>query len=1242
MASGSQPREKFRVSVVVVAALCLLAVMASTASSIQADDTGHGLGRTDYAPDHSCVGKVRITDINTDGNQAAAGTTVGIRVVFDVVNTGATWDNPFDITTTLNITADQWGSPPAAYLPDPNEGAVWYDGKGIYVDLEWPIPHDASGTYYVHVSIRDGLGNHCHSTTSGDNPFPVPSLTITSPSTTTDLSIDELTIHFPATIDPEYSDRFYVTFDAKNNGRSPTANYNVRFSFLTVDFPSFRVSSYAAPEVLQDSRSLGPGASRGTAYDPGVPDIDPGTYTICATISPDTGIEDSNPDNNVNCNSVQVLAELDASTIILPVAFEDDDSSKRFWLGKLLPGRSPASSSSLEDFEDVVNQAGLKGNNRADAYRSLALRLAMREELSEKSHDVVFDLGSIVESIDPALDIAGKAEKILDLYQIGTHAAESSGLKNFLTRSSHHWSHIFEKSGNALAVIDTAHAWGNVVAASGVYRHLAIEGGLDRLQQLKELPIRDEAWTEALGHVEMALANMAGDSEWNSFLAALEENKDEVMISTGALAWKFKGVLYKGALKVPGVAKGAGLAKGLLAKGVAVKGFSLKIAFHAGPKGWVVAVLILSIDRLVRTFIDINEKYENAGATYGAQRLYGLMYRSDLRGDEHELLTYTKFMIYDYAYKVVDSWTERWRDALTLDFSGSRDETLAIIGQRRQRALSEAQRSAWISQVYIDPSNDVTIGTGASLQLEVRAVTGSGKPGSLAEVSWSTRNNRVATVSETGLVTGVGVGKTLIALSGKRFSEEGVAFIQNVAVTVVRSAISVDTVGISPNSTSMRPGESTQLAAVITGDDGSVLTGRTVTWSSSSPGVASVANDGTVTGMSAGTATITATSEGVSGRATVTVTPASITIGSITVPRPPAPLVGVTERDALVGLFESTDGENWKNNTKWNTEDHIDDWRGVETQYTNRGPVTRLTLSQNKLRGEIPHHLGNLTGLESLNLRNNRLTGSIPPHLGNLSNLKNLKLYWNDLTGSIPAELGNLGNLKTLDLNGNADSDETVGLTGQIPGALGGMTNLTQLILDDNLLTGPIPGELGNLVNLEILYLFDNKLAGQIPAELGLLINLKELDIDENQLTGPIPPSLGQLKSVERIDLGENKLSGPIPTTLGNLKNLYKLDFKLNQLQGAIPTTLGDLESLISLDLGSNRITGQIPASLGNLENLTYLDIGNNNLSGTIPEDLKKLTNLSALYLGGNQLQGQIPASLGDLANLTRLDLSSN
>ncbi len=54
---------------------------------------------------------------------------------------------------------------------------------------------------------------------------------------------------------------------------------------------------------------------------------------------------------------------------------------------------------------------------------------------------------------------------------------------------------------------------------------------------------------------------------------------------------------------------------------------------------------------------------------------------------------------------------------------------------------------------------------------------------------------------------------------------------------------------------------------------GAPLSGRAVTWTSSAPTVAAVSSSGVVTGLTPGNAVITATSEGKSGTATITVLP---------------------------------------------------------------------------------------------------------------------------------------------------------------------------------------------------------------------------------------------------------------------------------------------------------------------------------------------------------------------------------
>ena len=281
-----------------------------------------------------------------------------------------------------------------------------------------------------------------------------------------------------------------------------------------------------------------------------------------------------------------------------------------------------------------------------------------------------------------------------------------------------------------------------------------------------------------------------------------------------------------------------------------------------------------------------------------------------------------------------------------------------------------------------------------------------------------------------------------------------------------------------------------------------------------------------------------------------------------------------SDRAALVALYNATGGRNWRYNGNWLSDIPMGAWHGVITD--SDGRVTDLSLSFNRLSGEIPAELGGLTNLEVLALFDNRLTGSIPAELGSLTNLTHLYLYRNRLSGEIPAELGDLTNLEVLWLHRNQ-------LTGEIPAELGGLTNLEGLALFDNRLTGSIPAELGSLTNLTHLYLYSNQLTGSIPAELGDLTNLIHLHLSSNQLTGAIPAELGGLTNLEGLWLHDNRLTGEIPAELGGLTNLRWLHLSFNQLTGEIPAELGSLTSLTELQLRSNQLTGCIPEGLRNI-----------------------------------------------------------
>lgn len=261
-------------------------------------------------------------------------------------------------------------------------------------------------------------------------------------------------------------------------------------------------------------------------------------------------------------------------------------------------------------------------------------------------------------------------------------------------------------------------------------------------------------------------------------------------------------------------------------------------------------------------------------------------------------------------------------------------------------------------------------------------------------------------------------------------------------------------------------GDNEQLSAAAIDATGNPMPGVLFTWTSSDATVASVSTSGTVTSVGSGTATISATAQGVSGRALVTV----VTHWDQTE-------IPATEHQALVALYESTNGAGWTNNVGWLETDTPCRWYGVQCA---GGAVFGLNFDGNRLAGPIPPELGNLLNLTYLIFQGNALSGPIPAALGDLHGLIVLELNDNFLSGSIPSELGELTNLEILNLHNNQ-------LSGSIPVELGNLTNMRDLYLHENRLAGTIPEEVGNLINLRVMFLRHNQLTGQMPVEVAVV-----------------------------------------------------------------------------------------------------------------------------------------------------------
>lgn len=173
--------------------------------------------------------------------------------------------------------------------------------------------------------------------------------------------------------------------------------------------------------------------------------------------------------------------------------------------------------------------------------------------------------------------------------------------------------------------------------------------------------------------------------------------------------------------------------------------------------------------------------------------------------------------------------------------------------------LSVARRPTSVVRVTPPAS---TILVGATVDLRAEALDNAGKAVAGRPTQWRSSNAAVAAVSASGEVTGVAAGSATVTATIDGVSDAAAITVQPVPVASVT---------VSPATASLRIGDRVQLVATTADAKGNTLRGRPVTWFTSDANVATVSSTGLVTGNGFGTATITASSEGKSGTARVSV-----------------------------------------------------------------------------------------------------------------------------------------------------------------------------------------------------------------------------------------------------------------------------------------------------------------------------------------------------------------------------------
>ncbi|KAL3825241.1 hypothetical protein ACJIZ3_021270 [Penstemon smallii] len=249
--------------------------------------------------------------------------------------------------------------------------------------------------------------------------------------------------------------------------------------------------------------------------------------------------------------------------------------------------------------------------------------------------------------------------------------------------------------------------------------------------------------------------------------------------------------------------------------------------------------------------------------------------------------------------------------------------------------------------------------------------------------------------------------------------------------------------------------------------------------------------------------------------------------------------------------------------------------------------VVSIVLKAQNLTGTVPREIVRLPFLQEIDLTRNYLNGTIPSEWGSMK-LVNISLLGNRVTGQIPRELANISTLTNLFVSSN-------NLTGELPESLGMLTTLKDFRISDNNFTGRIPNFIQNWTNIEKIAMQASGLTGPIPTGIASLTKLTDLRIcDLNGNESTFPPLSG-LKNLTNLILRSCKIVGWLPPYVGNMTNLKILDLSFNGLSGPIPDTFAGISSTDYIYLTGNFLTGPLPTWMR--KDGEWIDLSYNNLT---------------------------------------------
>ena len=470
-------------------------------------------------------------------------------------------------------------------------------------------------------------------------------------------------------------------------------------------------------------------------------------------------------------------------------------------------------------------------------------------------------------------------------------------------------------------------------------------------------------------------------------------------------------------------------------------------------------------------------------------------------------------------------------------------------------------------------------------------------------VTWTSDNSNIATVSSSGVVTGVEAGSTYInATTSNGYS----AWCR---VTVEESVVVPTSISVSPSSKTINVGDTFTMSYTLTPSDAQT----TVTWTSDNSNIATVSSSGVVTGIEAGSTYINATtSNGYTAWCRVTVeksAPTGITIDSTNFP----------DEYFRAYLLEQSYG-----NDGVITEDEL---KGIISMliYTS---VSSSVANIKSLKG-----IENFTALRSLCCADTQLTTL------DVSQNTALTLVWfarNPLT--------------SIDVSNNTALTDLTCIDSQLTSLdVSQNTALTKLDCSGNKLTSL---NVSNNSALEYLSCHDNQITS---LDVSRNTSLTSLYCYKNRLTSLNVSNNTALETLSCYDNQITSLDVSSSTALTSLYCYKNLLTSLNVSNNSALETLYCYDNQItSLDVSQNTILTKLHCS-GN--KLTLLNVSNNSVLETLScydnqittLDVSSSTALTSLYCYKNLLTSLNVSNNSALETLycydnqiTTLDISSS